>query len=77
MFRKMSVGGKEVVLGVWDTAGSERYESMARLYYRSVRSNYLIAPYCVRSDWQSDRRANLMITTTFNRNQYAGEPRQP
>ena len=44
MFRKMSVGGKEVVLGVWDTAGSERYESMARMYYRRVPS---IAPYCV------------------------------
>ncbi|PAA67744.1 hypothetical protein BOX15_Mlig022053g1, partial [Macrostomum lignano] len=25
---------REVVLGVWDTAGSERYESMARIYYR-------------------------------------------
>lgn len=44
MFRKMNVGGKEVVLGVWDTAGSERYESMARMYYRRVPS---IAPYCV------------------------------
>ena len=42
MFRKMTVGGKEVLLGVWDTAGSERYESMARLYYRSVRSNCTI-----------------------------------
>ena len=45
MFRKMTVGRKEVVLGVWDTAGSERYESMARMYYRSVL--VVIAPYCV------------------------------
>ena len=42
MFRKMNVGGKEVVLGVWDTAGSERYESMARMYYRSAPSNCTI-----------------------------------
>ena len=36
MIRKMTAGRKEVILGVWDTAGSERYESMARMYYRSV-----------------------------------------
>ena len=50
MFRKMSVGRKEVVLGVWDTAGSERYESMARLYYRSVSSNCTILCHKVQSD---------------------------
>ena len=49
MFRKMTVGRKEIVLGVWDTAGSERYESMARMYYRSVDSNLVIAPYYVTS----------------------------
>jgi len=36
--RKMTVGRKEVVLGVWDTAGSERYESMARMYYRGAKA---------------------------------------
>jgi len=28
--------GVKVVLGIWDTAGSERYESMSRLYYRGA-----------------------------------------
>ena len=32
--RKMTVGRQDVVLGVWDTAGSERYESMTKMYYR-------------------------------------------
>lgn len=27
-----------VVLGIWDTAGSERYESMSRMYYRGARA---------------------------------------
>jgi len=36
--RKMTVGRREVVLGVWDTAGSERYESMVKMYYRGARA---------------------------------------
>ena len=32
--RTVNVGGRYVVLGIWDTAGSERYESMSRMYYR-------------------------------------------
>ncbi len=28
--------GRELVLGIWDTAGSERYESMSRIYYRGA-----------------------------------------
>jgi len=36
--RKMQVGKREVVLGVWDTAGSERYESMTRMYYRGAKA---------------------------------------
>ena len=25
-----------ITLGIWDTAGSERYESMSRIYYRGT-----------------------------------------
>ena len=28
--------GKEVTVSLWDTAGSERYESMARMYYKGA-----------------------------------------
>eukprot|EP00029_Vermamoeba_vermiformis_P005907 TRINITY_DN2181_c0_g1_i1.p1 TRINITY_DN2181_c0_g1~~TRINITY_DN2181_c0_g1_i1.p1 ORF type:complete len:207 (-),score=42.59 TRINITY_DN2181_c0_g1_i1:53-673(-) len=27
-----------ITLGIWDTAGAERYESMSRIYYRSARA---------------------------------------
>ena len=36
VFRKLVVNGKEVDLGVWDTAGSERFDSMTRMYYRKI-----------------------------------------
>ena len=26
-----------MVLGVWDTAGSERYEAMSKMYYRNAK----------------------------------------
>ena len=33
-FVQVEAGGRRVMVGVWDTAGSERYESMTRMYYR-------------------------------------------
>lgn len=32
--KKEIVNGKSLNLGIWDTAGHERYESMTRMYYR-------------------------------------------
>jgi Ras-related protein Rab-24 len=29
---------REVLLGLWDTAGSERYEAMTRVYYRGAKA---------------------------------------
>ncbi|ESO97019.1 hypothetical protein LOTGIDRAFT_188052 [Lottia gigantea] len=39
--KKVTVNGKSVVLGIWDTAGSERYESMSRIYYRNAKAAVL------------------------------------
>merc|ERR1712137_1283654 len=36
--KKVEVSGSSITLGIWDTAGAERYESMSRIYYRSARA---------------------------------------
>lgn len=38
---KLKIGGKTVVLNIWDTAGGERYQSMSRIYYRGARAAIL------------------------------------
>jgi len=34
--RKLRVNSKDVVIGVWDTAGEEKFESLTRTYYREA-----------------------------------------
>ncbi|KAG9265900.1 ras-related protein Rab-24 [Astyanax mexicanus] len=36
--KPINVGDKVITLGIWDTAGSERYEAMSRIYYRGARA---------------------------------------
>ncbi|KAJ0061735.1 hypothetical protein NL108_008297, partial [Boleophthalmus pectinirostris] len=36
--KAIQVGDKVITLGIWDTAGSERYEAMSRIYYRGARA---------------------------------------
>ncbi|XP_022086566.1 ras-related protein Rab-24-like [Acanthaster planci] len=36
--KKVEVEGRTVTMGVWDTAGSERYEAMSRIYYRGAKA---------------------------------------
>ncbi|XP_028323422.1 ras-related protein Rab-24 [Gouania willdenowi] len=36
--KQIQVGEKCITLGIWDTAGSERYEAMSRMYYRGARA---------------------------------------
>ncbi|CAL4155149.1 unnamed protein product, partial [Meganyctiphanes norvegica] len=36
--RKVSLEGRQLCLGVWDTAGSERYQAMSRIYYRDAKA---------------------------------------
>lgn len=57
--RKMTVGKREVILGVWDTAGSERYESMTRMYYRGAKA--AVVCYAV-NDEQSWEKLQFWIS---------------
>ncbi|XP_076825553.1 ras-related protein Rab-24-like [Clavelina lepadiformis] len=36
--KRVAVNDKFVILGIWDTAGSERYQAMSRLYYRDAKA---------------------------------------
>ncbi|XP_033633169.1 ras-related protein Rab-24-like [Asterias rubens] len=36
--KKIEVDSRTVTMGVWDTAGSERYEAMSRIYYRGAKA---------------------------------------
>ncbi|XP_061194865.1 ras-related protein Rab-24-like isoform X2 [Saccostrea echinata] len=39
--KKIQALGKRVTLNIWDTAGSERYQSMTKMYYRGARAAIL------------------------------------
>ena len=60
-----SVEGKDLCIGVWDTAGSERYEAMSRMYYRNAK----VCTYLMSGDYvfcsapnTSRERTNIAIT---------------
>ncbi|CAL1673791.1 unnamed protein product [Lasius platythorax] len=36
--RQVQVNGVSLVMGIWDTAGSEKYDSMTRTYYRGAKA---------------------------------------
>jgi len=36
--KTINVEGRDIVVGVWDTAGSERYEAMSKMYYRNAKA---------------------------------------
>ena len=38
---RCKIRGKTVIMNIWDTAGSERYQSMSRIYYRGARAAIL------------------------------------
>lgn len=39
--KSIMINGRTVILGIWDTAGSERYEAMSRIYYRGAKAAIL------------------------------------
>ncbi|XP_061473590.1 ras-related protein Rab-24 [Rhineura floridana] len=59
----MQVGGRTVTLGIWDTAGSERYEAMSRIYYRGAKA--AIVCYDL-TDSSSFQRAKFWVNELQN-----------
>jgi len=50
--REVEAGGRRVMVGVWDTAGSERYEAMTRMYYRGARAAILCYAVTDAESWE-------------------------
>ncbi|CAI5766912.1 ras-related protein Rab-24 [Podarcis lilfordi] len=59
----MPVGGRTITLGIWDTAGSERYEAMSRIYYRGAKA--AIVCYDL-TDSSSFQRAKFWVNELQN-----------
>jgi len=43
--------GKSVTLGIWDTAGAERFESLSRVYYHSARAAVVCFDVTSQQSW--------------------------
>ncbi|XP_069051400.1 ras-related protein Rab-24 [Lepisosteus oculatus] len=57
--KPIQVEDKVITLGIWDTAGSERYEAMSRMYYRGAKA--AIVCYDLTDCW-SFARAKFWVT---------------
>ncbi|XP_033757492.1 ras-related protein Rab-24-like [Pecten maximus] len=53
--KKLNSKGRNVVLNVWDTAGSERYQSMSKIYYRGARAAILCYDLTDKSSFEKVR----------------------
>ncbi|XP_038220450.1 ras-related protein Rab-24-like [Zerene cesonia] len=49
--KTMYVDGKPFNVGIWDTAGSERYEAMTRMYYRGAHAAIVCYEPCCIQSW--------------------------
>ncbi|XP_065175023.1 ras-related protein Rab-24-like [Sycon ciliatum] len=56
--KKVTVNGETITLGIWDTAGSERYEAMSRIYYRGAKAAVLCIDL---TDETSFKRARFWV----------------
>ncbi|MEQ2172118.1 hypothetical protein GOODEAATRI_017788 [Goodea atripinnis] len=59
--KPIQVGDKVITLGIWDTAGSERYEAMSRIYYRGARA----AVVCYGKSTQSSQMTCEELVASF------------
>ncbi|XP_052748287.1 ras-related protein Rab-24-like [Galleria mellonella] len=50
--KKMYSKGRDFNVGIWDTAGSERYESMTKTYYRGTHAAIICYDPCDIYSWE-------------------------
>jgi len=53
--KTLMVNGKSLTLGIWDTAGSERYEAMSRIYYRGAKAAIVCFDLTDDQSWERAR----------------------
>ncbi|KAL4232008.1 hypothetical protein ACF0H5_009586 [Mactra antiquata] len=53
--KRESLANNAVILGCWDTAGSERYASISRMYYRNARAAVVCFDLTDRSSYETAR----------------------
>ncbi|KAI1285937.1 Ras-related protein Rab-24 [Halotydeus destructor] len=61
---KVTVDRKSVTMAIWDTAGSERYESLSKQYYRNARAAIVCFDL---SDATSFEKAKFWFTEVITR----------
>jgi len=57
--KEAEANGKKFMMGIWDTAGAERYEAMSRIYYRGAKAAIVCYDITDRASWE---RAKFWIT---------------
>ncbi|GFS17192.1 Ras-related protein Rab-21 [Elysia marginata] len=62
--KTVCVDNKNVIIGIWDTAGSERYEAMSRIYYRGAKAAIICYDLSDRSSF--DRARKLFVVRHNN-----------
>lgn len=53
--KEVASNGKKKVIGVWDTAGTERYRAMSKLFYRDARAAIVCYDVTSSSSWDELR----------------------
>ncbi|KAJ9576636.1 hypothetical protein L9F63_015005 [Diploptera punctata] len=49
--KEVELNGCRFMMGIWDTAGSERYEAMSRIYYRGAKAAIVCYDITNKTSW--------------------------
>ncbi|XP_045782991.1 ras-related protein Rab-24-like [Maniola jurtina] len=61
--KQMHSNGKDFNVGIWDTAGSERYEAMTKMYYRGAHAAIICYEPSSQASWTRLRHWLLELRT--------------